>query len=370
MKKLISFTLATGLFLSTQHYASADFSDVPKNHSNYTDVQYLLEKGVVEDGSKYGINDIVTREEVAVMIAKAIGLDDTPRATKFNDVGKSNKNSGYIQSAVEAGIINGYDDDTFKPDAQVTRGHMAAFVSRAFDLPAGTKTFKDVQKGHTAYDAVSQLAAANITTGYEDGTFKPNGNLTRAHISAFLARAIQYQDENIQEAVVEPTPKPTPEPTKPVVVEVGKSRNTAAKLNQTVQIEVDDLFDGKQKYELTLIDVVSGETAWSMIQAENRFNDAPESGMKYVLAKFKVKLISLEEEPFDINHAQFDAVSKTGSMYNDYFSIVAPKPNLSTDLYSGAEFEGWTYFMVSEDDSPKVVYLSERDAETWFDLGL
>lgn len=56
------------------------------------------------------------------------------------------------------------------------------------------RTFKDVKKGHTAYEAVSQLAAAKITTGYEDGRFKPANNLTRAHISAFLARAVKYQE--------------------------------------------------------------------------------------------------------------------------------------------------------------------------------
>ena len=145
------------------------------------------------------------------MIAKALQLDGTPRNTKFSDVPSSNKNSGYIQSAAEAGIINGYDGGLFKPTTQVTRGHMAAFIARAFDLPAGSKTFTDVPSNHTAFDAVKQLAAANITTGYADGTFKPQNNLTRAHISAFLARAIRYQETGV--AIPTPAPKPVPQPT-------------------------------------------------------------------------------------------------------------------------------------------------------------
>ena len=191
----IAFILLLSIALPVQNASAKQvFTDVPTSHSNYKDIMYLLEQGVISDkNAKYGVQDIVTREEVAVMVAKAVKLDGTPRATKFSDVSKSNANSGYIQSAVEAGIINGYNDGTFKPTAQVTRGHMAAFISRAFDLPTGTKSFSDVPKGHTAYEAVSQLAAANITTGYSDGTFKPGNNLTRAHISAFLARAIQYQ---------------------------------------------------------------------------------------------------------------------------------------------------------------------------------
>ena len=127
---------------------------------------------------------------------------------------------------------------------------------------------------------------------------------------------------------------------------IGKTRNTAAKLNETVLVEVDDWLDGKQKYELTLTQVISGQEAWSMIEEANMFNDEPDVGMKYVLAKFKVKVHSLELEPFDINHAKFDAVSKTGSMYNQFFSVVTPNPDLSTDLYTGAEYEGWTYFMI------------------------
>ena len=129
------------------------------------------------------------------MIAKAVGLDGaTPTDTKFADVKKSNKNSGYIQAAVNAGIVNGYGDNTFKPNQKVTRGHMAAFIARAFDLPNGNKTFKDVPTNHTAYEAVKKLAAANITTGYNDGTFKPENSLSRAHISAFLARAMKFAD--------------------------------------------------------------------------------------------------------------------------------------------------------------------------------
>ncbi|MFJ7951792.1 S-layer homology domain-containing protein [Lysinibacillus sp. NPDC096418] len=80
--------------------ASQVFTDVPPSHSNFKDILYLLEHGVI--------------------VAKAVKLDGAPRTTKFKDVPKSNPNSGYIQSAVEAGIINGYNDDTFKWANKVT----------------------------------------------------------------------------------------------------------------------------------------------------------------------------------------------------------------------------------------------------------
>lgn len=191
MKKFYSTTIVFLIFFLAPHITHADFIDVPKNHSKYNDIQYLLEKGVITESPLFGVNETVSREEVAVMIAKATGLDGAPRFTDFYDISSSNENSGYIQSAAENGIIKGFEDGEFKPDNKVTRGHVATFISRAFDLPKGSKTFKDVKKGQTAYDAVSQLAAAGITTGYEDNTFRPNEHLTRGHVSAFLARAMK-----------------------------------------------------------------------------------------------------------------------------------------------------------------------------------
>jgi len=197
-KQVLAGVFTTMLVFSGQPLITdADYTDVPATHQNYSDVMFLLERGIIDDVNVYGINDIVTREEVAVMVAKALGLDGTQRTTNFSDVPASHKNSGYIQSAVEAGVIKGYSDGTFKPDNKVTRGQMAAFLGRAFDLPASSTTFKDVKSTDTGAEFVGRLAAANITTGYSDGTFKPNANLTRAHISVFIARALRYEETGV-----------------------------------------------------------------------------------------------------------------------------------------------------------------------------
>ena len=199
MKKQVLAGVFTAMlaFSGQPLITDADYSDVPATHQNYSDVMFLLERGIIDDVNVYGINDIVTREEVAVMVAKALGLDGTPRTTNFSDVPASHKNSGYIQSAVEAGVIKGYNDNTFKPNNKVTRGQMAAFLGRAFDLPASSTTFKDVKSTDTGAEFVGRLAAAKITTGYNDGTFKPNANLTRAHISVFIARALRYKETGV-----------------------------------------------------------------------------------------------------------------------------------------------------------------------------
>ena len=194
MKKVFAIILVLVLTFSIApktHASTKIFTDVPKSHPNYTAIMYLLENKVIEPTARFGLNDKVTREEVAVMVAKATELDGKKSKTKFKDVPSSRYSSGYINSAVKAGIINGYPDGTFKPTQKVTRGHMAAFIANAFKLTKEKDIrFKDVPKGSTAYNAVRKLAFENITSGYPDGTFKPNETLTRSHIAAFVARAM------------------------------------------------------------------------------------------------------------------------------------------------------------------------------------
>jgi len=281
MKKIYSLLIAviTCFLVLPNTSLAATFSDVPPTHPNYSDINYLLDKGVIDKSSKYGITDIVTREEVAVMVAKSVGLDGTLRTTKFSDVPKSNSNSGYIQSAVEAGIINGYNDGTFKPNAKVTRGHMAAFIARAFDLPTGSKTFKDVPVGHTAYEAVKQLAAADITTGYGDGTFKPQENLNRAHISAFLARAIKYQieQEKIEPEITEPEKT---KPTKPIEPKITISEerlwdyfDAPYDLKGDLSLRIDDVYLTSEFLRVIVHYSNSGVYSAGIYDASTKIND-------------------------------------------------------------------------------------------------
>ncbi|HJF33650.1 MAG TPA: S-layer homology domain-containing protein [Sporosarcina psychrophila] len=238
MKKILSLFLALILMVSLvpqAKAANADFQDVPKSHPNYADVMFLLDRGVISSGRYFGVHNEVTRDDVAVMVAKAVGLDGKRTKTKFKDIPESWHSSGYINSAVEAGIINGYPDGTFKPGNQVTRGHMAAFIANAFKLTEQADiSFKDVPKGSTSYVSVRKLIYSNITSGYPDGIFRPNETLSKAHIAAFLARAIRNQENpSIKQPVVnnpgkQPESKP---PTKQPKVEKGVTRGINFKMN-------------------------------------------------------------------------------------------------------------------------------------------
>ena len=131
----------------------------------------------------------ITRGEAAVLIGRAKGFSSAPTQTKFSDVPVSSFASGYINAAVEEKIITGFTDGTFRPGDFVTRAEMAILISKAYKLKAGQgKGFNDVKSSMAAYESISALITSRITTGYSDGSFRPYNKMTRADFAVFLAR--------------------------------------------------------------------------------------------------------------------------------------------------------------------------------------
>ncbi|MDN4607901.1 S-layer homology domain-containing protein [Sporosarcina highlanderae] len=220
MKKIFSIFIAVLIVfgcLPQQQTSASTFSDVPTSHGFYKEVSYLLEKGVISPSKKYGVNDKVTRAEVALMVSKAVGLEGTKKPTKFKDVPASHNESGYIDSAVKAGVISGFSDGTFRPNEFVDRGQMAMFLARAFDLKVESGTnFKDMSPSVASYSSVKKIIHARITSGFSDNTFRPAEKLTRGQISAFLARAMQGGNVAIPKPPSKPSVDTTPKPQPPV----------------------------------------------------------------------------------------------------------------------------------------------------------
>lgn len=94
-----------------------------------------------------------------------------------------------IAKVAAAAITGGYPDGTYRPDAPVTRGQMATFLQRAYGLtPGAGPTFPDVV-GTTHEPGVRAVAGEGIATGGADGRFRPTEWLSRGQLAAFLARA-------------------------------------------------------------------------------------------------------------------------------------------------------------------------------------
>jgi hypothetical protein len=94
-----------------------------------------------------------------------------------------------ILSILEAEITGGFPDGTYRPGADVGRGQMAAFLTRGLGLPPSDLTFPDTV-GTTHEQAIGALAAAEITGGFPDGTYRPGAPVTRGQMASFLARAL------------------------------------------------------------------------------------------------------------------------------------------------------------------------------------
>ncbi|MBP1962491.1 S-layer homology domain-containing protein [Paenibacillus aceris] len=98
-----------------------------------------------------------------------------------------------IKRAVSGGIVSGYPDGTFKPNATVTRAEFAVMLMNALKLQGegAALTFTDTAKiGTWAQKAVAQAVKAGIIHGYEDGSFRPDAQITRAEMAVIVANAM------------------------------------------------------------------------------------------------------------------------------------------------------------------------------------
>ena len=142
----------------------------------------------------FGPERNMTRAEVTTMFARLlteqIEADKTYSST-FNDVAKGYWAANYIGYMQQFGIVTGYTDGSFRPNAPVTRAEFAAIASRFEKLTQGSKSFTDVPDTHWAVKYINFAATRGWVTGYEDGTFKPEHSITRAEVAAVTCRLLE-----------------------------------------------------------------------------------------------------------------------------------------------------------------------------------
>ena len=150
------------------------------------------------DGLVYPQKNI-TRAEVATIFFRLL-KDETREAnmTKSNGYNDMKDGAWYtcaVSTLSKMGIIKGYEDGSFKPDASISRAEFAAIAAR-FD-PDGDKTpatFSDVSS-HWAKDEISIAANHGWIKGYEDGSFKPDQKITRAETMTLVNRVLKRLPE-------------------------------------------------------------------------------------------------------------------------------------------------------------------------------
>lgn len=98
----------------------------------------------------------------------------------------------YVTTLAERGIIGGFPDGTFKPNAEITRAQFAAIAVKAFDLPTSNsaRNFRDVPANYWGAPAISAVSNSGLVTGFPDGSFRPEEKITRAQALVILSKAL------------------------------------------------------------------------------------------------------------------------------------------------------------------------------------
>lgn len=102
-----------------------------------------------------------------------------------------------IQKLAGAGILTGVDEANFEPEREVTRAEFAGMLVKALGIKEHAvdgQVFRDVLADRWYHGVVNAASAAGLIKGYEDGTFHPDGSITREEVAVILARSMQLQD--------------------------------------------------------------------------------------------------------------------------------------------------------------------------------
>lgn len=185
------------------------FKDVPKSHWAYESIKQVAEKGLVTgyEDSTYRPSAQVTRAEFATFLARV--FESNERATvSFNDISDTHWANEAIQEGLALGFIKleDFSKNKFEPNKPMTRGEMSRWLANGLAhanadygkaieemanssltlIPIPEFYSGGVNKKDLPYIGVA--LGTGLLSGYEDFTFKPNGNTTRAEVATILIR--------------------------------------------------------------------------------------------------------------------------------------------------------------------------------------
>ncbi|MBP1990539.1 S-layer homology domain-containing protein [Paenibacillus eucommiae] len=178
------------------------FADL-NGHWAMADVEMLANKLIVNGvtDNTFAPDNRITRAEFAALLVRSLGLVEVNEETSYTDVAAGDWYAGAVSTAQKAGLISGYEDGTFRPNAGITREQMVTMIVRALKL-GGKEVQADVSAlgkfsdrdaiADWAQDAVAQAVAAGIIEGIAGATFAPQENATRAQGASMLKRMLQY----------------------------------------------------------------------------------------------------------------------------------------------------------------------------------
>lgn len=205
-KRILSLLMALTLFISLLPHAAAvsarDFTDVSEDDWCYEYVDYVTRQGYFNGTTPttFAPDRTMTRAMFVVVLSRYDGVDVDNNQSAFTDVEPGAWCAGAINWAAANGIVGGYGDGTFRPNAPVTRAQMCAIMDRFVEYYMEENEVEVAETGTVAtltdqaqipsyaVSAVRNCQRWGLIYGYSDGTFRPNANSSRAHVAAVIYR--------------------------------------------------------------------------------------------------------------------------------------------------------------------------------------
>ncbi|MFC5470487.1 S-layer homology domain-containing protein [Cohnella suwonensis] len=178
------------------------YSDVP-DHAWYAEaVNDWIARGILapNEGDTFQPRFVTTRGDFAYLLAYSLGLAPSATSGVFTDV-SGNELAGYFAALKEAGLANGYQDGTFRPNQPVTRAEAASWIAAALKLTLKPQTgspFRDVPTTSWYSGAVGELTSMGILSGKTKDRFAPGDVIARAETFNLLYRSF-YKSYLIQD---------------------------------------------------------------------------------------------------------------------------------------------------------------------------
>jgi hypothetical protein len=183
------------------------FADVPSSHFAKEAIETLASKFIISgyDNGTFGYDRPVTRAEFAALLIRALGIQPKiGQTTKFNDVNKNDWYAAPVYSAVEAGLVNGYEDGSFKPNQSISREEMMKMVYSLLQAGGYAKQLTEAEKNAAinkfgdqssiqpwARDAVAVVIHEGIVNGVTDSTFSPASLADRGQSAKILYQSLK-----------------------------------------------------------------------------------------------------------------------------------------------------------------------------------
>ncbi len=172
------------------------FTDVQNTYWAYSYITYLYCRNAVSgfgDGS-FRPTAGTTRGQFTKMLVLGFGWNlYNPYFASFNDVPGDSPYYQYIETAHLRDVISGYGDGTFRPNSLINRAQTAKMIVLAKGWrpsPPGDSRFSDVPSAYWAYGYIDTAYNKGIINGYTDGTFHPDIEVNRAQLSKMLSLAV------------------------------------------------------------------------------------------------------------------------------------------------------------------------------------